>query len=394
MPRDRLGIYSWPHEVAARVLNLTADLSCVAGFDGYFREVSDSWGQLLGWTTEELLTRPLMEFVHPGDAATTADQLRIAREGSDIVRFQDRFLAADGSIRWLQWTAVGVISEQAYRAVARDLSPQYEAETLMRESEQRYLDLIESAHDIVQSILPDGSFEFVNRAWHEHLGYSPEELDGLTLFDIVAEVDHDHCTILIGQIMNGRSFDQVEITFVAKDGHSFPVEGNATGRFRDGRYVGTHTFFRDVSDRKQAEALQAVYQRQLEDEVAQRSAALIQSEKLTTLGRFSAGMAHELNNPAAAAPRGAELLTDSVPKTYAALLAPARAAQSPQEAVPLVDLRMDAAWLDRLAEALGHKTQADAESFNLAIVGAGPAGPRRRRAGSTSTSWRRRPRPG
>jgi PAS domain S-box-containing protein len=58
---------------------------------------------------------------------------------------------------------------------------------------------------------------------------------------------------------SGKSFDHVEITFVAKDGHTFPVEGNATGRFRDGEFVATHTFFRDVSDRKQAEALQAAY---------------------------------------------------------------------------------------------------------------------------------------
>ncbi|WP_170133077.1 PAS domain-containing protein [Arthrobacter livingstonensis] len=134
--------------------------------------------------------------------------------------------------------------ERAFRAVASDLTPRHEAEAHVRESEQRYLDLIESAHDIVQSILPDGHFEFVNRAWHELLGYTPEELPALTLFDIVDDVDHDHCTLLIAQIMSGKSFDRVEVTFVAKDGHTFPVDGNATGRFSEGRYVATHTFFR------------------------------------------------------------------------------------------------------------------------------------------------------
>ena len=204
--------------------------------------------------------------------------------------------------------------EQRFHAVALNITPQREAEEQVRESERRYHDLIESSHDIVQSIDPEGRFEFVNRSWHEHLGNSPEELSDITLFDIVDEVDHDHCSLLIQQIMTGKSFEKVEVTFVAKDGRKFPVEGNATGRFRDGQFVGTHTFFRYVSERKQAEALAAEYQQQLEQEVAERTAALVQSEK-RTLGRLSVGMAHELNNPAAAALRGAVRLREAVTQT-------------------------------------------------------------------------------
>ncbi|MEV8182068.1 PAS domain S-box protein [Specibacter sp. NPDC078692] len=271
MSPKQLGIDSWPQNVAARLLDLSVDLSCVIGFDGHFREAAGDWEGLLGWTPTEMLSLSLTDLMYDADAVATFADLESIRAGSAAVRFQNRVRAKDGTLRWLLWTVTAIPVEQAYRAVACDVTPGHDAEALVLESERRYQDLIESAHDIVQSILPDGHFQFVNRAWHELLGYTTEELPGLTLFDIVDKVDHDHCTLLIGQLMSGMSFDSVEVTFVAKDGHTFPVEGNATGRFREGEYVATHTFFRDVSDRKQAQALTAAYQHQLEDEVAERS---------------------------------------------------------------------------------------------------------------------------
>ncbi|MGB3411034.1 MAG: PAS domain S-box protein [Microthrixaceae bacterium] len=306
----------WPEEITSRLLDLNVDLRCVATFDGYFEELSTGWLERFGYSCEELLGRPLLDFVHPDDIASTEAQLASGRIGEDITQFENRFRSRDGSDRWLSWIAVAVQSSRRYYAVARDLTPQREAEEKARESEHRYSDLIESSHDIIQSISADGHFEFVNRAWHDHLGYTPEELPDVTLFDIVDEAFHEHCTLLIGQIMNGESFDSIEVTFVAKDGRRFPVEGNATGRFRNGKFVATHTFFRDISDRKEAEALTEQYQLQLEQEVAERTSALVQSEKLATLGRLSAGMAHELNNPAAAAQRGAVLLRDALSSTY------------------------------------------------------------------------------
>jgi PAS domain S-box-containing protein len=351
----------WPGEVASQLLKLTSDLDCVLDQDGRIEALSDGWTDLLGRDCDGLLGHVLLDFVHPDDLERTTAALAGARYGGEIIRFQNRLVAGDGTSRSLVWSAVAQPDEERLYAVALDITPQREAEEQVRESERRYHDLIESSHDIVQSIDPEGRFEFVNRSWHEHLGYSPEELPDLTLFDIVDEVDHDHCSLLIQQVMSGMSFEKVEVTFVAKGGRKFPVEGNATGRFYDGQFVGTHTFFRDVSERKQAEALAAQYQERLEQEVAERSAALVQSEKLATLGRLSAGMAHELNNPAAAALRGAVRLREAVTQTCGGFVDLARIGLSGNEAGALTVLMNRGAERVKVPDALDPVARSDRE---------------------------------
>jgi PAS domain S-box-containing protein len=287
----------------------------VLGSEGELIELSGRWDELLGRSSDEITGLRLLELTHIDDRSRTSEVLSALQEGHDVGRFESRLIAPDGSTRWLQWTAVPAPEEHRSYAVANDLTPRRTVEEQLRESEHRYHGLIESSHDLVQSVLPDGHFEFVNRAWHGALGYTPEELPELTLFDVLDEADHDHCSVMVRRIMAGESFESVEVTFVAKNGRKFPAEGNATGRFRNGAFVATHAFFRDVSERKRAEELSTRYQRELEQEVAERTAALVQSEKLATLGRLSAGMAHELNNPAAAAQRGGtqlrEIFTDT-----------------------------------------------------------------------------------
>jgi diguanylate cyclase (GGDEF)-like protein/PAS domain S-box-containing protein len=128
------------------------------------------------------------------------------------------------------------------------------AEEALRESEERYRDLVENAHDMIQSVGPDGRLLFVNRAWLDTMGYRKEDVSSLTLFDVVHSESSALCRDLLQRLTNGESPVLIEAVFVAKDGRSIPVEGGATGRYVDGRLAAVQAILRNVSERKEWEA--------------------------------------------------------------------------------------------------------------------------------------------
>ena len=148
---------------------------------------------------------------------------------------------------------LGASFNQMTESLLRDIAERKRAERVLRESEERYRDLFENANDLIQSVAMDGSFDYVNRAWHETLGYSEEEIRSLNMFDIVHPDSRDHCLEMFKRVIAGERLDHVEAEFVTKKGRSIWVEGNAFARFRDGKPVATRGIFRDVTERKRAE---------------------------------------------------------------------------------------------------------------------------------------------
>ncbi len=123
----------------------------------------------------------------------------------------------------------------------------------LEETQGRYRDLIEGAHDLIQSVRPDGSFAFVNRAWLEALGYCEEELPSLNLFDVIHPDSLQHCQEIFSEIMAGQRVADIEAIFVAKSGNAVYVEGTASPRLIEGKVLATHAIFRDISEPRLAQ---------------------------------------------------------------------------------------------------------------------------------------------
>jgi PAS domain S-box-containing protein len=110
-----------------RFFTLSLDMLCVAGFDGYFKRLNPAWERVLGYTREELLARPYVDFVHADDRTPTTTAADTLSGGGHVLAFENRYRAKDGTYRWLQWAAVPYPSEQTIYAAARDITERKEA---------------------------------------------------------------------------------------------------------------------------------------------------------------------------------------------------------------------------------------------------------------------------
>ncbi len=106
----------------SRFFELSLDLFCIAGFDGYFQRINSNFSKLLGHDSSELLARPFLDFIHEDDRQPTTDRMSTLSEGNPVVRFKNRYRTADNSYVTLEWTAKSIESESIIFAVARDVS--------------------------------------------------------------------------------------------------------------------------------------------------------------------------------------------------------------------------------------------------------------------------------
>ncbi len=114
-------------EEAERIFNLTPDMLCVAGLDGYFKRLNKAWEETLGYTHEELLSKPIFDFIHPDDRDSTMEEIKKQVTGEPTIYFENRYICKDGSYRLLAWRATTAFGENLY-AAARDITEKRQAD--------------------------------------------------------------------------------------------------------------------------------------------------------------------------------------------------------------------------------------------------------------------------
>lgn len=116
------------------IYQLTTVMLGTAGTDGYFKTLNPAWEMILGYTPEELMGKPFIEFVHPDDIDSTANEAAALADGESTVNFENRYLAKNGEYRLIQWNSLlrnGIIYFSA-----QDITKQREAEEALQAAKE------------------------------------------------------------------------------------------------------------------------------------------------------------------------------------------------------------------------------------------------------------------
>ena len=239
---------------ADRVLplyDLSLDMLCVAGTDGYFKDINPAFSRVLGWSREELLSQSYFDFVHPDDIEPTKTALQSLAEGRELADFENRWRHTDGSYRWLQWRAAP--GEKVVYAVARDVTERRRVEEDLRQSEEHYRLLVESANDIIYEADTDGRFTFFNPVAVRVTGYSEDEIRGMHFLKLVHPDHREEAeSFYAAQLLEHTPSTYYEFPMKARDGRVVWLGQHVQLAATDGGQC-VHAVARDITERKQAE---------------------------------------------------------------------------------------------------------------------------------------------
>ncbi len=171
-----------PEQYLNGFFEFSLDMMCIAGTDGYYKRVSRSFERVLGYSTEELLSRPLSYFQVDDEAMFSYKDIKIHHDGGREFRCERRFRCKSGEVKWLAWKSVLLSNENLIYAVARDITEEKAAEQKLKEYNdclQKYkeenLQSLRYAGSLQRALLPEKK-ELKNHFPESFIFYAPKQI--------------------------------------------------------------------------------------------------------------------------------------------------------------------------------------------------------------------------
>lgn len=286
------------------VYRCKGDVNCPFDF------VSSGALELTGYSPSELTDKQkLDDLILEEDRDLVLSETQEALAERRPFKVVYRIRSADGQVRWVWEQGLGVYSEsgelEGIEGFITDISERKQAEEALKRSEEIYRALVEGTSDAIFMVDRDRNIVSINQGFVDLFGYSREELEGKSI-RVLHPSDQSYARFgKTAYPALEKAPLRVEWDLRKKDGTVFPGEGTySVIRGSDGKAGGHVGIIRDITQRKKAEHELEEYREHLEEMVKERTQeleeaqkALVQREKLKTLGTIAAEVAHEIRNP-------------------------------------------------------------------------------------------------
>ncbi|HCF26614.1 MAG TPA: hypothetical protein DEV81_05275 [Cyanobacteria bacterium UBA11049] len=249
-------------EFLRNVLDTNPNLIFVKNWDGKFMLVNQALANIYGTTVEDLVGKSDADF-NPNQAEVEhflqIDQQVISTLQPQAIS-EETITTSTGEARWLQTIKKPLVSENGQPhyvlGVATDITARKQAETNLRESEQKYRSVVNSLKEVIFQTDTVGLWAFLNPAWTEITGFSLAESIETNFLDYIHPDDRQHNLELFLSLLEGqKEYYRHEVRYITKNGDCRWMEVFARLVLdADDAIVGTSGTLNDISERKQAEA--------------------------------------------------------------------------------------------------------------------------------------------
>lgn len=246
-----------------RILTLSPDLICIAGMDGFFKYVNPAWENALGYSQEELLTKPFLDFIQPDDHLKSDAEVEKLNTGHDSIDFENRFIHIDGSFRNILWVVTPLLEESVLYCIGRDITESKVAEEKLRVSQEKFYKVFQSSPSAISiTNLESGEFVDVNQSFERIFGYSREEIIGKSILDINIWKNSGDRPRLMDSYLKERHLEITNLELLRKSGETVIADANFVVMDLSGEDYSI-AVISDITDRKRAEEKIQQYQARL-----------------------------------------------------------------------------------------------------------------------------------